>query len=127
HGTEARAIGTPFTYLELGCGLGLSTLVHASANPQAQFYAVDLNPDHISVARDIAKAAGLDNVTFLELAFEDMAAAGLPQCDTIAMHGVWSWIDDFNRDVVLKFPDRHLKSGGVLYTSSNALPGHSAV
>src|SRR4051812_3526065 len=90
-GYQTRGLGQPFTYIELGCGLALGTLVHAAANPQAQFYAVDLNPDHINIARDIAKGAGLGNLTLLELAFEDLDSAGLPQFDTIAMHGVWSW------------------------------------
>jgi SAM-dependent methyltransferase len=127
NGTQARPIGAPFTYLELGCGLGLATLIHASANPQAQFFATDINPDHINVARDIAKTAGLTNVQFLELAFEDMDAADLPPLDTIAMHGVWSWINDFNRNVILTFIDKYLNAGGVLYSSYNAQPGYSAI
>ncbi|TAK99593.1 MAG: methyltransferase domain-containing protein [Rhodospirillaceae bacterium] len=126
-GIAGRALGAPMVYIELGCGLGLSTLVHAAANPQAQFFGLDLNPDHINVARDIAATAGLANVTFLELAFEDMEAAGLPQFDTIAMHGVWSWINQFNRDVILRFIDRHLTTGGVVYSSYNAQPGYSAI
>jgi len=126
-GYQARALGEPFVYIELGCGLALGTLVHAAANPQAQFYALDLNPEHISIARSIAAAAGLTNLTFLELAFEDMEAAGLPQFDTIAMHGVWSWINQFNRDVILRFIERHLKPGGVVYSSYNTEPGYSAI
>jgi len=126
-GVTARPQGAPFTYLELGCGCGLATLVHAATHPHGQFIATDINPDHINLARGIAKDAGLDNVSFLELAFEDMDTAGLPQFDTIAMHGVWSWINDFNRDVILKFTDKYLTSGGVVYCSYNTQPGYSAI
>ena len=44
-----------FTYVELGCGLGLATLVHAAANPDARFIATDIIPEHIAIAAGIAK------------------------------------------------------------------------
>jgi len=116
-----------FTYIELGCGLGLATLVHAAANPDAHFIATDIIPEHIAIAGGIAKQAGLDNVEFLEQSFEDLAGAGLPACDIVAMHGVWSWINDLNRDLILKFMDRNLNPGGAMYVSYNAQPGHGAI
>ena len=126
-GAKPPALDGGFTYIELGCGLGLSALVHAAANPRATFIATDINPEHIAVASGIAKEAGLENVQFRELAFEDMFDAGLPPFDFIAMHGVWSWINDFNRQTLLKFIDRFLKPGGALYSSYNAQPGYSAI
>jgi SAM-dependent methyltransferase len=126
-GLASPALDRPFTYIELGCGLGLGTLIHGAANPHAQFIGIDVNPDHITVARGIAAAAGLDNVDFRELAFEDLEAAGLPQFDFVAMHGVWSWVNDFNRQVLLRFMDTHLKEGGVVYSSYNTQPGYSAI
>lgn len=116
-----------FTYIELGCGLGLATLVHAAANPDARFIATDIIPEHIAIAGGIAKQAGLDNVEFLEQSFEDLAGAGLPKCDFVTMHGVWSWINDLNRDLILKFVDRNLNPGGAMYVSYNAQPGHGAI
>ncbi len=126
-GVTPPALDSAFTYLELGCGLGLSTLVHAAANPQARFIATDIIPEHIAVASGVAKDAGLTNVEFRELAFEDMHDAGLPPFDFVAMHGVWSWINDFNRAALTSFLDKFLKPGGALYVSYNAQPGHSAI
>jgi SAM-dependent methyltransferase len=126
-GAGIAAPTAPFAYIELGCGFGLGTLVHAAANPESRFVAVDINPDHIRAAAEIAAAAGLNNVDFRVLAFEDLASAGLPPFDFVAMHGVWSWINRINRDHILAFADRFLKPGGVLYSSYNAQPGYSAI
>ena len=56
-----------------------------------------------------------------------MENAGLPQFDIVAMHGIWSWINQFNRDVILKFIDKFLKPGGTAYTSYNTQPGYSSI
>ena len=119
--------GTPFTYLELGAGYALSTLIHAAANPQAQFIVVDVLPDHILTARSIAEAAQLKNVTFIEGSFAALHEMALPQCDFITMHGVWSWINDDNRAYLLRCIEAHLKPGGVLSLSYNTLPGCSPI
>ena len=119
--------GTPFTYLELGAGYALSTLIHAAANPQAQFIVIDVLPDHILTARAIAEAAQLKNVTFIEGSFAGLHEMALPQCDFITMHGVWSWINDDNRAHILRCLDAHLKPGGVLSLSYNTLPGCSPI
>ena len=125
-GIAAWQIGTPMTYLELGCGFGLSTLIHAAANPQATFIGIDILPEHVTTARELADAAGLRNVTFIEGSFASLPDMNLPECDFIAMHGVWSWINDANRAHILRCVDANLKPGGVLYTSYNALPGNAA-
>ena len=44
----------------------------AAANPQGRFYANDFNPAHIVFARDLAREARLDNVTFLENFFDEL-------------------------------------------------------
>jgi len=119
--------GSPFTYLELGSGYGLSTLLHAAANPQAQFIAVDVLPDHIMTARALAEAAKLDNVTFIEGTFASLHEMAIPQCDFITMHGVWSWINAENRAHILKCVDACLKPGGVLALSYNSLPGCATI
>ena len=38
-------------------------------------------------------------------------------------HGIWSWISDSSRAAILRFVDKHLAPGGLLYLSYNALPG----
>lgn len=127
YGIGTWQTGTPMTYLELGCGFGLSTLAHAAANPQATFIGIDILPEHITTARGLAEAAGLTNVQFVEGSFSQLSDLNLPACDFIAMHGVWSWINAENRAHIVKCVEAKLKPGGVLYVSYNALPGSAAV
>jgi len=47
----------------------------------------------------------------------------LPDFDYIALHGLWSWINDDNRAVIVDFIRRKVKVGGVVYISHNTLPG----
>jgi hypothetical protein len=42
------------------------------------------------------------------------------------LHGIWSWVSEDNRQIILDFIDRKLKPGGVLYLSYNTQPGWSA-
>jgi len=50
----------------------------------------------------------------------------LPDFDFIGLHGIWSWVSDGNRAVIVDFIRRKLKVGGVLYISYNTQPGWSA-
>lgn len=113
-------------YIELGCGFGLTPMFLAAGYPGARFTGTDFNPEHIVTARGIAARAGLANISFVEGAFADLEKQAPGQFDVIAMHGVWSWVDDANRGHILKFIDRHLKPGGLVYVSYNAQPGHAA-
>jgi hypothetical protein len=49
----------------------------------------------------------------------------LPAFDYIGLHGIWSWISDDNRRVIVDFVRRKLKVGGVLYVSYNTSYGWS--
>lgn len=110
------------TYIELGCGFGLSTLIHAAGNPAGRYVGVDFMPQHIATAKGLAASAGLTNVEFLQLSFADLAQQTLPDFDVIAAQGVWSWVDAANRDHIIRFAEKKLKRGGVFYVSYNALP-----
>jgi SAM-dependent methyltransferase len=113
-------------YIELGCGFGLTPMFLAAGYPGARFVGTDFNPEHIVTARGIAATAKLDNISFIEGAFADLETQVPGSFDVIAMHGIWSWIDDENRGHILRFIDRHLKPGGLVYTSYNTQPGHAA-
>lgn len=52
--------------LELGCGKGRFTAETAASNPQALFIAVERVPDAMVIAMERAKAAGLNNVFFID-------------------------------------------------------------
>ena len=114
--------GEPFRYFELGYGQGVSLNVHAATNP-GEYWGTDYNPEHVEFARQMAQASGAP-VHLLDLSFEELAERDdLPQFQVIVAHGIWSWISDSSRAAVLRFVDKHLVPGGLLYLSYNALPG----
>lgn len=127
HGLQTLDLEKPFTYLELGCGYGMTSLIMAANYPHAQFIAVDFNPTHIAQATSLASEAGITNVTFLEKSFAQLAndPSTLPQCDFISLHGIFTWVSDENRQHIVDICERHLKSGGIVYNSYNAKPGWS--
>jgi SAM-dependent methyltransferase len=127
HGHRVRAPGEPFTYMELGCGNGLSANAFAAAYPEGSFWACDFNPNHVANARELAARAGSRNVEFLEKSFAELESANLPEFDFITFHGVLSWISEANRRHIIQFLRSKLKPGGVCYASYNALPGWSAL
>jgi len=120
-------ITQPFTYYELGCGNGRSLLVHAVANPSGQFIGVDFNPAHIHTARNLARELGVKNVSFLEKSFAELLELDTADAHIIALHGVWSWINEDNRTQITAFTRKRLLPGGLLYVSYNALPGSAQV
>ena len=122
-GARPRSLGEGFTHIDLGCGLGQTSIVLAGCFPQGRFYGVDFNPAHIDTAQHGAAQLGLTNVTFIERAFEELLEADLPQFDFITLHGIWSWIGEGARQAVVRFIYAKLKPGGIVYNSYNCLPG----
>jgi len=122
-GFRPRRLEDGFTYCELGSGNGFSSNLLAAANPKGNFFAVDFNPTHIAESRNLAEAVGLKNITFLEKSFDHLLTEDLPDFDFITLHGVLSWINAENRAAILRFINKRLKSGGIVYVSYNCLPG----
>lgn len=113
------------TACELGFGQGLSANFHAAASI-TQWYGTDFNPSQAGFAQEIAAISGA-RATLYDESFADFAdRKDLPDFDYIGLHGIWSWISDQNRTVIVDFIRRKLKVGGVLYISYNALPGWAA-
>lgn len=110
---------------ELGFGQGLSVNVHAAAGG-AQWWGTDFNPSQAAFARELGSHGG--NPALYDQAFDEFCARGdLPEFDYIGLHGIWSWVSDENRRVIVEFIRRKLKVGGVLYISYNTMPGWSAM
>jgi SAM-dependent methyltransferase len=125
-GVETPAIDAGFTYCELGCGTGITSLILAASNPEARFVAVDFNPTHILYARELARASGLDNIEFHEASFDDLVdgrGPAMPAFDFITLHGVYSWVAPGVRASIVRFMEKTLKPGGIAYVSYNAMPG----
>ncbi len=110
------------TACELGFGQGLSSNFHAAASV-TQWHGTDFNPSQAGFAQELAAASGASAKLYDE-AFADFAnRPDLPDFDYIGLHGIWSWISDENRQVIVDFIRKKLKVGGVLYISYNTLPG----
>lgn len=114
-------------YLELGCGTGIGALVTAAANPNWKVIAVDYNPAHIAAACAIARAARIENVTFLEADLATLAesplVAAIPPTDYVTMHGVWSWVGPAVRAGVVRLLAARTRPGSLVHVSYNSLPG----
>lgn len=111
-----------FTYCELGCGQGLTSLILAATHPEGDFYACDFNPLHVIAASAIRNDAKLPNLTLLENSFGQLAdgEVDLPMFDFVTLHGIVSWVSDETRAQIVRFLARYLKPGGVVQISYNA-------
>ena len=116
-------VAKPFSYCELGCGLGINLLVAAACHPHARFVGVDFNERHLRIARDAAQAAGLSNVEFVHSGFAEFAGTHSEPFDFIATHGVWSWVAPQHRAGLLACVNASLKPGGVFYLHYMSHPG----
>jgi SAM-dependent methyltransferase len=124
-GFRAPSLGDrPVRILELGCGQGFSANLISAANPDVDYTAIDFGPAHIVGARELAAAANVSNVHFLEASFEQIAAdRAMGEFDLVTLHGVYSWVSAENRDHIIRIARDKLKAGGMLYVSYNTFPG----
>ena len=111
---------------ELGFGQGMSVNLHAAASA-THWSATDFNPSQAGFARKLAEVSG-SGAQLFDAAFDEFCQrSDLPDFDYIGLHGIWSWISDGNRAVIVDFIRRKLKVGGVLYISYNTQPGWAAM
>ncbi len=107
---------------ELGFGWGMSVNLYA-ASSEVTWHGNDFNPAQAAFARQMMDTSGAEGLLVDEAFDEFCTRDDLPEFDYIALHGIWSWISDDNRQVIVDFLRKKLKVGGVLYISYNALPG----
>ena len=112
------------TACELGFGQGLSVNIHAAAS-LCTWYGTDFNESQASFAKEIAVASKAKIHLFGE-AFSEFTNRDLPDFDYIGLHGIWSWVSDENRQIIVDFIRKKLKVGGVAYIGYNTLPGWAA-
>lgn len=111
---------------ELGFGQGMSANLHA-AGSTVQWHGTDFNPSQAAFAQELANASGAGAKWYDEAFDQFCNRPDLPEFDYIGLHGIWSWISDENRAVIVDFVRRKLKVGGVLYISYNTQPGWAAM
>jgi hypothetical protein len=112
------------TACELGFGQGISVNIHAAAQA-VRWYGTDFNPAQVGFARELALASGAEPQLFAQSFAEFCARADLPEFDLIGLHGVWSWVSDDNRALIVDFLRRKLRVGGAAYISYNVQPGYA--
>jgi SAM-dependent methyltransferase len=117
--------GEAAAHCELGFGQGVSMAIHAAAN-SGRYVGTDFNPAHAVHARDLAAHSGTDVRLYDDSFAQLLARDDLSPFDSISLHGVWSWVNEDNRRVILDLALRHLKPGGSFYVSYNCLPGWAA-
>lgn len=115
-----------FAWCELGCGPGMAPIIFAATHPEGEFHGVDAMPDHVARGRAIVERAGISNLDLHALDFAAATALELPKFDYIVTHGVYAWIDETAAASLRRFVERHLKPGGLVYVSYNAMPGWAA-
>jgi SAM-dependent methyltransferase len=115
-----------FTFCELGCGQGVTAAILAATHPDGAFYGIDAMPSHIEHGRRFAADAAIVNIKFHAADFATAARMQLPGFDYIAAHGVYSWVNAQSQAALRAFIDQHLKPGGLVYISYNAIPGRAA-
>jgi hypothetical protein len=109
---------------ELGFGQGVSANMHAAASV-CSWHGTDFNPAQASFAQELAKVSG-NGAQLFDESFAEFSNRELPDFDYIGLHGIWSWISDENRSVIVDFIRKKLKVAGVLYISYNTMPGWAA-
>ena len=99
--------------LEIGCGTGSTAIAHAPYVKHIR--ASDLSTRMVEIAKDKAKAAGIDNVTFEALSVDalDVPDASI---DVVMAHSVLHLLEDKER-VIADF-HQMLKPGGVFVSST---------
>ena len=128
--TAAPSPEVPFSYCDLGCGQGFATLALAAQFPDSAFHGIDFHPGQIANARDLTAHGGVANAHFHELSFQqavDLPVDALPRFDFVGIHGIYAWISPENRRAIVRFLDRWLKPGGLVYISYNCMPGWAAL
>lgn len=118
-GIKAPVVGTA---CELGFGQGLSTNFHAIGG-LSDWYGTDFNPSQAGFAQYLGADCEYGPKLFDQSFEEFCTRPDLPDFDFIAMHGIWSWVSEENRKIIIEFVRRKLKVGGVLYISYNTMPG----
>ena len=115
-----------FAWCDLGCGHGVTAAILAATHPNGRFHGIDAMPLHIDGARRFASDAEIPNISFHAADFGYAAELDFPGFDYIVSHGVYAWVGQRARQSWRRFIDRHLKPGGLVYVSYNAMPGRAA-
>ena len=111
--------------LELGCGDGANLLPMAHHRNRASFVGVDGAASQIALANERRALLNLKNARFIHADFRQAEHLLDGEFDVIIGHGIFSWVPDDARDVLLSLCRKALRPGGLLYLNYNTYPGWS--
>jgi len=122
-GYEHRFPGSSFTYCDFGCGQGFTLCLLAACNPNAKFYGIDINADHIANVRRTVEQFDLHNITLINASFQHLTPEDLPDLDYAAITGVFSWLPESTRSNLVQYVAGRLKDGGLCFIHYLSMPG----
>lgn len=108
--------------LEIGCASGHNLLPLAARWPGSLCTGVDISGESISRAQRLAEESGIRNVTFITADLRELDLSG-QEFDFIIAHGVFSWVPDDAKKVLLDLCARHLSPSGTATISFNLWTG----
>jgi arsenite methyltransferase len=109
------------TILDIGCGAGVDTILAAKlAWASGAVTGIDLVPEMLARARENARLAGLDNVTFQEASAEQLPFHDA-SFDVVISNGVFNLVVD--KVKALEEVLRVLKPGGRFMIADQVLAG----
>ena len=111
---------------ELGFGHGVNLGIN-SINSDVNWYGTDFNPSQALFAKSMAANTENDTKIYDEDFLKFCSRKELPQFEFIVLHGIWSWVSNENRSIILDFLKEKLAIGGVVYISYNTQPGLSSM
>ena len=117
-----RYLSSEMNVMEFGCGTGTTAIAHAPF--VAQYLAVDLSSKMLEFAQSKAKAAGITNLSFKQMAIEDFVDEA-NQFDVVMAHSVLHLLES-PQDAIAKVY-KLLKPGGIFVTSTACVGEGSSV
>ncbi len=123
-------VGNPFSLgpirageavLDIGCGAGVDSIIAGKlAGPSGPVTAIDLVPEMLARARENARLAGVDNVTFRESSAEQLPFPD-QSFEVVISNGAFNLVVDKERALAEVY--RVLKRGGRFLLADQVLAG----
>jgi len=101
--------------LDFGCGRGASTFGIAKLLPDTEVVGIDLVPDSIEIAQNIAARQGVGNVRFLCSPSGDQVPAGIGQFDYVMLCAVYEHLLPRERQTLMPLLWSVMKEGAAIF------------
>ncbi len=113
----------PRSYVDLGCGPGITVAAVAAANPELRCLGADINPHHSEFLAALRDEAGLENLEARCTDFAELLKDTDFSPDIATARGILSWVPEPVREQLRELLGR-LSPGGLAYLGFDSAPGH---